>query len=76
MSSHFSIVQFPGSERTNEVEVEIVPTSWINLETKSVLWPPSTVTGAALKKLQKTAKDPCTSWKEFPFTKVLGCYGK
>jgi hypothetical protein len=52
-SSHFSIVQFPGSERTNEVEVEIVPTSWINLETKSVLWPPSTVTGAALKNCRR-----------------------
>jgi hypothetical protein len=71
----FSIVQFPPHERTKEVEVEIVPTSWIKVDPKTCYWP-SKCSGATLKKLQKAAQLPSPQWNEHPFDKILGVVGK
>jgi hypothetical protein len=65
----YTVVQFLPNERKKEVEVEIVPSSWIKFDTKRCAWPQKS--GAALNTLQKSGKSPDSTWKEFPYDKIL-----
>jgi len=59
---------------TSAIEVEAVPTKWINFEQSTYQWPLKSI---ATKKLIRSASaDPKSSWTSHNYDKILGVYSK